>query len=115
MLNLTRQERVALIFLTATFLMGLVISFYNTKVNKPQVQVISHNVDDIKSVEPININSASRGELEGLSGIGPSLAEEIVRHREKNGSFLFKEDIMKVKGIGKAKFESIKDSISVYE
>ena len=61
----------------------------------------------------ININTASQLELESLSGIGTSTATKIIEYRNKNGDFQQIEDIMKVNGIGEAKFDLIKDYICV--
>ncbi len=61
----------------------------------------------------INLNTASQAELESLPGIGPSLAQRIIAYREENGPFKTIEDIQKVKGIGPAIFEKIKDLITV--
>jgi comEA protein len=62
---------------------------------------------------PININSASKQELESLPGIGPALAQRIIDWRENNGPFMTVEDIQKVKGIGPKIFADIKDKIAV--
>ncbi|MDD4495000.1 MAG: helix-hairpin-helix domain-containing protein [Eubacteriales bacterium] len=61
----------------------------------------------------ININSASIAELDTLPGIGEATAEAIVKYREQNGVFKKIEDIMNIPGIKEAKFESIKDFITV--
>ncbi|TKJ28198.1 MAG: hypothetical protein CEE40_12165 [Chloroflexi bacterium B3_Chlor] len=61
----------------------------------------------------ININTASAGELEGLPGIGPTLAQCIIDHREAHGPFATVEEIMDVRGIGEGLFEAIKDLITV--
>lgn len=61
----------------------------------------------------ININTAGESELDTLPGVGPSTARAIIRHRNDNGPFLAIEDIKQVKGIGDAKFDSIKDGITV--
>ena len=61
----------------------------------------------------VNINKATQTELETLSGIGPSTALKIIEYRNNNGKFDSIEDIKQVSGIGDAKFEQIKDSISV--
>lgn len=64
---------------------------------------------------PVNINIASKEELENLPTIGPKLALNIIEYREKHGNFKDKEEIMKVKGIGSKKFQLISNSIFVSE
>ena len=60
----------------------------------------------------LNINFATQQELESLPGIGPTRAKAIIDYREKNGSFLVIEDLMKVNGIGSGTFELLKNSIT---
>jgi competence protein ComEA len=62
---------------------------------------------------PVNINTATAAELETLPGIGPSTAQKIIDYREANGPFETVEDIMDVPTIGEAKFEGIRDLITV--
>ncbi len=64
-------------------------------------------------VERVNINTASRKELVKLKGIGPVSAERIIEYREKQGPFRKPEDIMRVKGIGRKKWEAIRHFIAV--
>lgn len=61
----------------------------------------------------ININTASSEELQNLEGIGPSMAERILKYRETNGYFTSIDDIKNVSGIGEAKFNKIKDNITI--
>lgn len=61
----------------------------------------------------ININTATVAELDTLPGIGPALAQRIVDYRTQNGDFKTIEDIKKVRGIGDALFNQIKDLITV--
>ena len=61
----------------------------------------------------VNINTASEEELCTLPGIGASRAADIVRYREKNGSFQTKEDIMKVSGIKQNAYDKLCDKITV--
>lgn len=63
----------------------------------------------------LDINLASREQLEELPGIGPSKAEAIITYRQNHGRFVTIEDIQKVPGIGPAIFEQIRDSILVSE
>lgn len=61
----------------------------------------------------ININKANQEELQQLQGIGEATALKIIEYRKQNGNFNTIEDIKNVQGIGDAKFESIKESITV--
>ncbi|UZQ83873.1 helix-hairpin-helix domain-containing protein [Thermoanaerobacter sp. RKWS2] len=63
--------------------------------------------------EKININTATKEELQTLPGIGPVTAERIIEFRESKGSFKKIEDIMNVPRIGPKMFEQIKDKIIV--
>lgn len=55
----------------------------------------------------INLNTASLKKLITLPGVGPKLADEIIKDREKNGPFLQLNDFLRVKGIGPKKLEKI--------
>ena len=68
---------------------------------------------DSKENDTININKADEKELQELNGIGESLASSIIKYREENGKFKNIEDIKNISGIGDAKFEKMKDYISV--
>ena len=65
------------------------------------------------NTDVININTANKEQLMKISGVGKTKAEAIIAHREKNGDFKKKEDITKVRGIGKSTFDKIKDKIEV--
>jgi len=62
---------------------------------------------------PVNINTASPEELATLPGIGPKIAEDIVKYRKDNGNFKTTKDITNVKGVGDKKYDAIKDKITV--
>ena len=62
-----------------------------------------------KPGEKININTASKDELDVLPGIGPVRAQAIIDGRP----FKTIEDVMKVKGIKEVEFGKIKDMITV--
>lgn len=66
-----------------------------------------------KKSSRININKATQTELESLPGIGPSTAQKIIAYREESGKFTSVEDIKNVSGIGSAKYEKMKEFISV--
>ena len=57
----------------------------------------------------VDINSATAEDLQALPGIGPAMAQRIIEERPYGST----EDIMRVKGIGEATFEKLKDLITV--
>ncbi len=74
---------------------------------------IINNSESLGVDNKVNINTASKEELITLNGIGESIGENIIKYRKENNGFKSIEDIMKVSGIGKSKFNQIKDSIKV--
>ena len=63
--------------------------------------------------QAIDINTATAGQLEGLKGIGPKKAAEIVKYREVNGPFKSVEDLSKVSGVGEKTLATNKDMLMV--
>ncbi len=59
--------------------------------------------------EPIDLNPAGPGELEGLPGVGPVTAAAIVAHRDTHGSFGSVDSLVAVRGIGPATVEALLD------
>lgn len=65
------------------------------------------------STSKININTADAQQLDTLPGIGPVFAQRIIDYRTSQGRFSNIEDIKNVSGIGKKRFEQLKDLITV--
>jgi competence ComEA-like helix-hairpin-helix protein len=61
----------------------------------------------------LDLNRATEAELMTLPGIGPALAERIVRYREENGPFADASQIKEISGIGEKRYERIKQWIRV--
>jgi competence protein ComEA len=61
----------------------------------------------------INLNTATVAELDTLPGVGPVLAQRIVDHRNRTGGFRSVEELRKVEGVGDARFEQLKDLVTV--
>jgi competence protein ComEA len=63
---------------------------------------------------PVNINTADAEMLAAeLDGVGPALAEAIVRDREENGRYESPDAIMRVQGIGPRVLEDNRENILV--
>ncbi len=61
----------------------------------------------------ININTARQEDLEKLPGVGPKTARLIIDYREKNGAYKRAEDLLLIKGIGPAKYDAVKNLVTV--
>ena len=53
----------------------------------------------------VDLNTASAALLARVSGVGPTLAESIVAHRDENGPFATRRDLLKVARLGPKAFE----------
>ncbi|MDD3044140.1 MAG: helix-hairpin-helix domain-containing protein [Candidatus Delongbacteria bacterium] len=88
----------------------------NLMINKADSQKTSPEKNIINDLtvqkKLVNINSASEKELCSLKGIGPKTAGAIIKYRNENGSFKCREDLMKIKGIGKKKYSAVEDEIT---
>lgn len=62
---------------------------------------------------PIPLNLSTQEELERLPGIGPKLAERIVRDRALGGPYARLEDLQRVKGVGPKLIERIRPYVRV--
>lgn len=72
-----------------------------------------NNDESISTNKLVNINTAGVKELSTLTGIGKAKAQKIIDYREANGGFKSIDEIMKVKGIGKATYEKFKANITI--
>jgi competence protein ComEA len=61
----------------------------------------------------VNLNTATLADLDGLPGVGPVLAQRILDARDAQGGFKAVTDLRKVDGIGDARFEQLKDLVTV--
>lgn len=65
--------------------------------------------------ELIDINMATIDQLQTLPGIGPEKSQAIIDYRQNSGPFIHIHDLTKVKGIGNATLNNIKNLIYVKE
>ena len=81
-------------------------------VEKPKAKIKGEETKATKapaSSGPIDLNSADQAALEGLPGIGPVLAGEIIAARP----FKSIDDLKNVKGISQTKLNALKDLVTV--
>ncbi|HEL1838317.1 TPA: helix-hairpin-helix domain-containing protein [Streptococcus suis] len=68
---------------------------------------------DEKNTNLVNLNTATEGDLQTISGIGAKRAADIIAYREANGGFKSVDDLNNVSGIGDKTMESIRPYVTV--
>lgn len=62
---------------------------------------------------PLNLNTATLEQLDGLPGVGPATAQAILDYRKARGRFRSVDELMEVRGIGEAKLAAIRSKVRV--
>ena len=110
-LNLSKKQKIILsIVISIIFVLVLIYVYQNLYEEDAEI-LLTNEENEVDS--KVNINTASKEKLETLPGVGETTAQKIIDYREANGKFKTIEDIKNVSGIGDAKYESLKDKITV--
>ena len=68
-------------------------------------QALDAVVEDAVNAVGVDLNTASAPLLAQVAGLGPSLAQAIVAHRDAHGAFASRRALLKVAGLGPKAFE----------
>lgn len=135
-IGFSRKEALAVLILSATFLVGAGIRWFQSNQSKPAQKQFDYSQSDSiyysrgktpppttnfrplstsstpktsrKANQTVNINSANKSQLMSLPGIGPSYADRIIEYRNTQGMFTSVEELSKIRGIGKKKLEKLR-------
>jgi competence ComEA-like helix-hairpin-helix protein len=66
----------------------------------------------ISDAPRLDLNRATREELERLPGIGPALAARSVEHRERHGPFRRAEHLLAVRGVSERRFRELRHLVT---
>ena len=61
---------------------------------------------------PVNLNSATAEQLDGLEGIGPGTAAKILQYRQEHGGFGSVDELDAVPGIGPARLAALRERVT---
>lgn len=143
-IGFTRNEILVILFLSATFLCGLALRWYNQSFSQEAPAQFdyakldsifaarSHTPESVRTAgrglagqasskkltspgTHIDINTAGKEELMRLPGIGGAMAERVIEYRIEHGLFETVEDLANVRGIGKKKLELLRPFVVVRE
>lgn len=108
MFDFTAQERRVILFFLSMMIVGIAISYL--KKSHARATLLTNLYQNIGK---INLNTADKASLVSIPGIADKLADRILEHRDKEGSFLDTEDLKQIKGITNYRYEKIKDYLFI--
>jgi uncharacterized protein len=89
---------------------------YQHDVNQPKLkESLDQVVESCVNAVGINLNTASKHLLTYISGLGPSLAQNIVTYRAENGAFSSRKQLKKVPRMGEKAFEQCAGFLRIRE
>lgn len=129
-MNLTNDESRALTFLAGLLILSAAVRLFGVpEPSEPpagaldlaaHVEATRAAVDDAARAETplapgerLDPNRAPAIELDRLPRIGPALARRIVEDREENGPFRSVDDLARVRGVGDAMVESLREHLDL--
>lgn len=134
-IGFTRKEALAVLILSATFLVGTGIRWFQSNQPRPPQKQFDYSRSDSlytarskahppassppvsssgttkpprKTTSIVNINTANKNQLMSLPGIGPSYADRIIEYRTSRGLFSSIDELSNVKGIGRKKLQKLR-------
>lgn len=95
---------------------SLGIGQYQHDVDQKHLEKRLHEgVESLVNAVGVDVNSASASLLSFVAGVGPKVAQNIVKHREEKGLFRSKSALLKVKGVGAKAYEQAAGFVRIRE
>lgn len=92
------------------------VGMYQHDVNQNDLaKALEAVVEDVVNSVGVDLNSASAPLLAQVAGIGPTLADRIVEHRNENGAFNSRHELKDVNGMGAKTFEQCAGFLRIRE
>ncbi len=104
MLNLTQEERKVVLFLAVIALLGIGSNFL-VKQFSPGKSIACFSQD----LGKVDLNSADKKMLMGISGIGDKTAQRIIDYRDQHSGFSEVDELKSIKGISESRLAKIRD------
>ncbi len=111
MFNLTKQERLVLIFLASVYLTGICLQII-FKIN-PRLKDSISLIDSGEVYHQVDINRVSIQELEQIPGIGSLWAQKIVAFRDQTGKIQSLEELKGGTNMDKKRFQTVQKFLKI--
>ncbi|MEO0080499.1 MAG: helix-hairpin-helix domain-containing protein [candidate division WOR-3 bacterium] len=112
------REKTVLLTLTVMFLLGAGISLLKRAKFCRQAERMQLVIQGTFSAESspyrkVDLNRATRYQLEALPGIGPVIATRIIQYREQHRGFRRVAELRCISGIGPKRFAALKELVAI--
>lgn len=92
------------------------VGLYQHDLNQKELtDSLDYTVSSVVNKIGVNLNTASASLLKNISGINSTVAKNIVKYREENGTITTRNELKKVKGLGAKAFEQASGFIMIPE
>ena len=114
----TSSEKAMLLFLSATLLLGMGVSYYRKSHPPFSLKVVSSSEAlekeevSLEKSKQVSLNQGTEEDFARLPHVGPELSKRIVAYRNARG-FQKKEDLLEVKGIGAKTYETLEELLVI--
>ena len=109
-LHLIKEEKYLLLFLCFCIFAYILVQYLGSESFQYELQ---GKKEQEKVIFPLDLNTASYGELLKVPGIGPVTAERIINYRYEKGNFKNINELMNIKGIGKKTLKKLKQYFKI--
>ena len=101
--NLTKQERLVLLWLAVIFVTGFTLDgiFHHWPNWREGVSFMDRN----RCAPPVDLNRATLKDLIQIPSLGETMAKRILDYRRQKGSFRNINELKNIKGMGDYKFQ----------
>ena len=121
--QITKNERVVLIVLSAFLFLGAVLLYVRNARPYRDITITKGGIKEeislaeaakmLEEARRVDINSASKEEMMTLPGVGETLSVNIIEYRRTHGDFESAEDLLNVSGIGPKKLDKIRPFVKL--
>ncbi len=95
------------------FCKGAIMLINKNGMKKLLLSFIAFFVFSGMALAAVNLNTATKEQLDGVTGIGPAKAQAIIDYRKKNGPFKSVDELENVKGFGDKSVAKIRSELTV--
>ena len=113
-ITVNRLEKNAVVFVLVSMAVGIILmAGARFALHSKPLRKDLFPASETTYIKKLDLNAATREELETLPGIGPITAERIVELRQRKRGFTSLDQLLEVEGFGRKKLELLKPMLEL--